>query len=51
MGTLSEATAVVVELLSALPDDERIDALNEVRSALHAVSPWFSWTNPGPRQT
>jgi ParB-like chromosome segregation protein Spo0J len=30
----------LVEALAALPEEERIDALNEVRAALHEVSPF-----------
>lgn len=37
--TRAELVAALVEDLAALPSDERIDALNEVRAALHAVSP------------
>lgn len=37
--TLEEATKTVVELISGLEDDERIDAINSVRAALHEVSP------------
>ena len=32
-------TRALVEALAALPEDARIDALNEVRAALHEVSP------------
>jgi ParB-like chromosome segregation protein Spo0J len=36
---IAQTTAELVTLLSALSDDERIDALNDVRAALHEVSP------------
>lgn len=37
--TLKAATAALIAELSSLADDARIDALNDVRRALHAISP------------
>lgn len=37
--TIEEATQALVSMLAALEEDERIDAINEVRAAIHAVSP------------
>lgn len=37
--SLAELTAAIVAELTALDEEARIDALNEVRAALHAVSP------------
>lgn len=39
MTALSDLTRELCAALEQLPDDARIDALNEVRSALHEVSP------------
>jgi ParB-like chromosome segregation protein Spo0J len=36
---IQELTSLLVEQLSAIEDNARIDALNEVRKALHEVSP------------
>lgn len=36
---LKSLTKQIVAALTALPDEERIDAINEVRAALHEVSP------------
>lgn len=36
---VAETTEALVALLAKLPDAERIDALNQVRAALHEVSP------------
>jgi ParB-like chromosome segregation protein Spo0J len=38
-GTLKELTASMVDRLRELDDEARIEALNEIRAALHAVSP------------
>lgn len=37
--TIQDLTAQLVATLRALDDDARIDAINEVRAAIHAVSP------------
>jgi ParB-like chromosome segregation protein Spo0J len=37
--SIRELTAQLTAALAQLPDDERIDALNEVRRALHEISP------------
>lgn len=37
--TIAALTEQIAATLAALPDDERIDALNEVRAALHEISP------------
>lgn len=39
MQTLRELTREACALLADMPADERIDALNEIRTALHEVSP------------
>lgn len=39
MGTVSEHVSGLIAELSALPDPERIEAINEVRAALHEISP------------
>lgn len=36
---MREHIEAIVLALEAMPEDERIDALNEIRAALHAVSP------------
>ena len=37
--SIPELTAQLTAALAMLPDDERIDALNEVRRTLHEISP------------
>ena len=39
MGSLTNHIKTLVEALAELPIEERIDAINEVRAAIHAVSP------------
>lgn len=39
MGVIESLTAQLVAALEALPESERIDAINESRAAIHAVSP------------
>jgi ParB-like chromosome segregation protein Spo0J len=39
MGTVSELTEALVSAIRELPDDERVEALNEARAALHEASP------------
>ncbi len=39
MGDLKTLTAELISAVARMPEDERIDALNEVRAALHEVSP------------
>lgn len=36
---ISEHTTALVALLAAMPEQERIDAINDVREAIHQVSP------------
>lgn len=38
-GSVKSATEALVAALAALPEEERIDAINEARSAIHEVSP------------
>lgn len=37
--TIEEVTQALVSMLAALPEDERIDAINDVRAAIHGISP------------
>lgn len=37
--TLKELTEAVVAHLSAMPEEDRVDAINDVRGAIHQVSP------------
>lgn len=40
MGDIRQLTEQLVQAIDALPESERIEALNDVRRALHAVSPF-----------